>query len=413
MLELNKLYLGDCIDILKNIEDNSISSVVTDPPYGIRFMNKKWDYQIPSVEIWQEIFRVLKPGGHMLCFGGTKTYHRLVCNIEDAGFEIRDCIMWVYGSGMPKSMSISRAIDKYYGVDGEREVIGLKPNLHSSGDFKKHDGYKRPWMESSDANEKTMQLTSSVTEEAKWWDGWGTAIKPAYEPIVLARKPISEKTLVENVLKWGVGCLNVDECRVIPTGECLTGGADSKSTPRSEGWDRPWRKDTVVYSGFMERRKENIVKATQMGRFPANLIHDGSDEVLDLFEEFGDNKGQLAEVRGTEPSECHVNVYSKRERGGIYYPKKDELGSAARFFYCAKASPKERGKGNTHPTVKPIALLKYLIKLITPKGGVVLDPFIGSGSTALAAGESGYYWLGIDKDKETFDIAQRRIINYF
>lgn len=408
MLELNNIYLGDCVDVLKEVEDNSIDAVVTDPPYGIKFMGKKWDYKIPSIEKWREILRVLKPGGHMLSFGGPRTYHRLVCKIEDAGFEIRDCIMWVYGSGFPKSMNVSRAIDKFYGVEGERKVIGLKPNLHSSGNFKKHDGYKRPWMESSDANEKTVQLTSSVTEEARWWEGWGTAIKPAYEPIVLARKLLSEKTLVENILKWGVGCLNVDECRVVPTGEFLTGGADSKSTPHSEGWDRPWRKNPVVYDEFMERRKENIVKATQMGRFPANLIHDGSEEVLDLFEEFGNNKGQLADLKGTEPSRKTSNCYGEYKRQGVF-KKRSDFGSAARFFYCAKASSKERGEGNTHPTVKPLTLLKYLIKLITPKGGVVLDPFIGSGSTALAAGESGYYWVGIENDEETFNIAQKRI----
>lgn len=349
MLELNKLYFGDCIDILKNIEDNSISSVVTDPPYGIKFMGKKWDYQIPSVETWWEILRVLKPGGHMLSFGGTRTYHRLVCNIEDAGFEIRDAIFWVYGGGLPKSYNISKGIDKYYKVEN--------------------------------------------TEESKWWDGWGTALKPAYEPIVLARKSLSEKTLVKNVLKWGVGALNIDECRV-------QGPEPHHNYGRTSG-----------EKSFMGRGPVSVTPIE--GRFPANLIHDGSEEVLDLFEAFG-NRGAIVEVKGTEPSECHQNTYSgARKRGAIYYPKKDELGSAARFFYCAKASPKERGKGNTHPTVKPIALLKYLIKLITPKGGVVLDPFIGSGSTALAAGESGYYWLGIDKDKETFDIAQRRIINYF
>lgn len=337
MLELNKLYLGKCEEVLKGVSDNSIDSIVTDPPYGIRFMNKKWDYQIPSVEIWKEILRVLKPGGHLLAFGGTRTYHRTVCNIEDAGFEIRDQIQWIYGSGMPKSFNIGRGIDEVFGV-------------HK-------------------------------------WSGWGTALKPAYEPIVLARKPLSEKTIIKNVMRWGVGGINIDECRV-------------KGPEPHHNYGR-----TSGEKSFMGKGPVSVTPKS--GRWPSNVIHDGSEEVLDLFEEFGTDKGQAGNVKGTEPSHCHKNDYSYRKRTS--FEKRDDSGSAARFYYCAKASPSERGSFNDHPTVKPITLLKYLITLITPKGGKVLDPFIGSGSTALAAIELGFDWIGIEEDEETYGIAEKRI----
>lgn len=341
MLKLNQLILGACEEVLKEVPNNSIDAVVADPPYGMKFMNKKWDYNIPSVEIWKEVLRVLKPGGYLLSFGGCRTYHRMVCNIEDAGFEIRDQIQWIFGNGFPKSLAIGRSIDKMFGED-------------------------------------------------KGWNGWGTALKPAYEPIVLARKSISEKTIVKNVLRWGTGGLNIDECRV-------PGPEPHHNYGRTSG-----------EKSFVGKGPVSITP--KKGRFPSNIIHDGSEEVIDLFEMFGKNKGQQADVKGTEPSGKTLNCYGKYKTHSTC-KKRDAGGSAARFYYCAKASPKERGKGNKHPTVKPIALLKYLIKLITPKGGVVLDPFIGSGSTALAAVELGFDWIGIDVDEESYAIALKRLKN--
>jgi len=328
-----KLMLGNCLDKLKELDDNSVDSIVTDPPYGLSFMGKKWDYDVPAVNIWEECFRVLKPGGYLLAFAGTRTQHRMAVNIEDAGFEIRDMIAWVYGSGFPKSHNISKALDK----------VG--------------------------------------SPEAQQWDGWGTALKPALEPITVARKPVAEKSIAENVLKYGTGAINIDESRV---------GTGAKK------WEKPrggiWKTDTDA--------KAKLVDNPQ-GRFPANLIHDGSDEVVEL------------------------------------------AGESARFFYCAKASKKDRDEGldqmeeqqfvqwqtgngasgkpssmsegrdtkrkNTHPTVKPTDLMKYLIRMVTPKGGVVLDPFMGSGSTGKAAKLEGFDFIGIEMDEEYFLLAKSRI----
>ncbi len=352
---LNDVHLGDCLEVMKDIPDNTIDSIVTDPPYGTKFMGKKWDYMVPSVEKWEEILRVLKPGGYLLSFGGCRTYHRLVCNVEDAGFEIRDQLQWVFGSGFPKGQNISRGIDKMFGV--------LK------------------------------------AEEADQLEGWNTALKPAHESIVLARKPISEKTTIENVLKWGTGGLNIDECRIRTKDKWKASGKQSAKSISLQGG-----KDGSL--------NISVSSTHDKGRWPANIIHDGSDEVLDLFEAFGTNKGQQADLKGTEPSRKTSTCYGEYERQGVF-KKRNDSGSAARFFYCSKASKSERGEGNKHPTVKPIALLKYLIKLITPKGGVVLDPFIGSGSTAIAAKELGFNWIGVEKEEDSYGIAKKRIKNYF
>jgi site-specific DNA-methyltransferase (adenine-specific) len=328
-------------------------------------MGKSWDSTgiAYNVELWKECLRVLKPGGHLLAFGGTRTYHRMACAIEDAGFEIRDCIMWIYGSGMPKSHDISKAIDKKLGA--KREVIGvdevfLRRNPNNTGvgrivtksDGTTLDGRKTPYKKSEHAG----SITAPATPEAKQWEGWGTALKPANEPIVLARKPLSEKTIAENVMKWGTGGLNIDGCRV--------------GTEQMGGY--------VVKSSLGRRTSEggehkDFIATSTTGRFPANVILD--EEAAQLLD----------------------------EQSG---------GSISRFFYCAKASKNERGEGNNHPTVKPTKLIEYLVTLITPPNGIVLDPFIGSGTTAIASLNTGRSFIGIELNEGYVEIARRRVASH-
>ena len=353
---------------MKELADNSVDSIVTDPPYGLSFMGKKWDYDVPSKEVWQECLRVLKPGGYLLSFAGTRTQHRMAVNIEDAGFEIRDMIAWVYGSGFPKSLNIGKAVDKLQG--NEREVVG-----------------ERKQRANSENSEIKMNASSGeveiVTKGTSEYEGWGTALKPALEPITVARKPLAEKTVAENVLKYGTGGINIDGSRV--------GKAEGDRTEYGVN-------DITSKTGnvFGKQYGEIGFDGTQ-GRFPANLIHDGSDEVTDL------------------------------------------LNDSARFFYCAKASKADRDEGlegfedkelkslgdfegtpehapklnivrkNNHPTVKPTKLMQYLVKLVTPKGGTVLDPFMGSGSTGKACKLEGFDFIGIEMDAEYIKIAEARI----
>ena len=362
-----KLLQGDCLEQMKTLPDNSVDAIVTDPPYGISFMAKKWDYDVPKVDVWQEAMRVLKPGGHALIACGTRTQHRMVVNIEDAGFEIRDVVSWIYGSGFPKSLNVSKAIDK--AAVAEREVVGKRPVAYPDSDC-----WSVPNSNSTPGNfgicgsggkKKNMDgkgsviITAPATEAAKQWDGWGTALKPACEFFTLARKPLSEKTVAANVLKWGTGGINIDSCRV-GTDKTTTVGRKSGGT-YNIGLNNP------------DFNQENT------GRFPANLIHDGSQEVMDLF------------------------------------PSADN-GSAARFFYCPKASKKDRNEGceglengNNHATVKPTALMAYLCRLITPTGGTVLDPYMGSGSTGKAAVSEGFDFIGCELDEDYFKIATARI----
>jgi site-specific DNA-methyltransferase (adenine-specific) len=317
-----KLLNGNNLELLKTLEDNSVDSVITDPPYGLSFMNKKWDYDVPSVEFWNEVYRVLKPGGHILSFGGTRTYHRMVVNIEDAGFEIRDQIQWIYGSGFPKSLNIGKAVDK---LEGNSQ-----------------------------------------------YEGWGTGLKPANEPICLARKPLSEKSVALNVLKWRTGGINIDGSRVgyvdendklnaIPQGRITT-----KSAKNGIG-------KAVGGINDYEINKENYIQYE--GRFPANIIFD--EEAAKLLDEQSNN--------------------------------------TSRFFYQTKVSKAERNIGietNNHPTVKPINLMTYLCRLITPKGGVVLDPYMGSGSSGISALLEGFDFIGMEMDEDYFKIAEGRINNY-
>jgi DNA modification methylase len=408
------LLLGDCRERLKELPDCSVDSVVTDPPYELGFMGKSWDSTgvAYDVTVWRECLRVLKPGGHLLAFGGSRTYHRLAVAIEDAGFQIRDQIMWVYGSGFPKSLNISKAIDKAAGA--EREVLSS---------YETHDIRNAGLMDKKGA--LTVTITAPATAEAEVWDGWGTALKPAHEPIVLARKPL-DGTVANNVLTHGVGGINIDGCRV--------GRADGDDSSAGNRTATFGTQDTLSGgdgSGGWSQNEE--------GRFPANFIHDGSDEVLQLFP---DTKGG---TWNTTKGARHFN--NDGEPTGYATSKQDSSsGSAARFFYCAKANKKDRNEGldpdffplqnytdankmggagdtmltgsgnprdgrkhNHHPTVKPTDLMRYLCRLVTPPNGVVLDPFTGSGSTGKAALLEGFNFIGVEQSEEYIKIAEARI----
>ena len=316
---INKLHHGDCLEVMPTLDADSVDSIISDPPYGLSFMGKAWDHGVPGEVFWREALRVAKPGAHLLAFGGTRTFHRLTVAIEDAGWEIRDCVMWVYGSGFPKS----------------------------------HNG--------------------------EWG---GTALKPAYEPIIVARKPLIG-TVAANVLAHGTGGINVDACRVGTETLTYIGG------------------ETGGDAGKYGKRARAQHPTTVTGRWPANLIHDGSDEVT---------AGFPKNVKG---------VYGCKAQGKVQFMNKQnqkgslggiaDTGSAARFFYCAKASKADRDEGNNHPTVKPTALMRYLCKLVTPLNGIILDPFMGSGSTGKAATLERFNFIGIDLSAEYVAIAQARI----
>lgn len=429
-----QLLLGDCLDQLKNIKDNTIDSIVTDPPYGLSFMGKKWDYDVPSTEIWEECIRVLKPGGHLLSFAGSRTYHRMAVRIEDAGFEIRDQIMWIYGSGFPKSHNIGKAVDKIEG--NEREVVGENLNV------RKADSQKNTILEGGFKEDNT------ITKGNSDWEGWGTALKPAHEPIVMARKPL-EGTVANNVLEWGVGGINIDGCRVAP---------DDAFVKHIEKYsDRDVGVNGIPNSMFGNTHGK-MVYGNVEGRFPANIILD-------------EEAGKILDEQSGITSQGHwpkgkVKGFGEFGGGESSYegvgPKDKEKGGASRFFYCPKASKKDRDEGveyvgqvvkgrdegqdamnnpyklrpaigatyagnqttskiganpnkptepraNIHPTVKPTDLMQYLIRLVTPKGGVVLDPFTGSGSTGKAAVREGMQFIGIEREEEYFEIAKQRI----
>jgi site-specific DNA-methyltransferase (adenine-specific) len=393
-------------------------------------MNKKWDYDVPDVALWREVLRVLKPGAQLLSFGGTRTYHRMVVNIEDAGFEIRDQIQWLYGSGFPKSLDISKAIDKQAGA--EREVVGMKTGgAYSVNTLNKGigEGWHADGRKISRATENFGKITIPATEAAKQWEGWGTALKPANEPIVLARKPLEKGlTVADNVLKWGTGGLNIDASRIGTETRSYSINGDIKGGNFGNSANQP-----------AEERDSKTVS----GRFPANLI---LDEVA-------------AEMLDAQTGELKAGVAIRSRSGGKNFgsdtikPQLEDLGyggegGASRFFqiikdepcrfvYVAKASKSERNKGledtplaivsdgreksidnpflrgeterkNTHPTVKPVKLMEYLVRLVTPQGGIVLDPFMGSGTTGVACKQLGIEFLGIELDPAYFEIARRR-----
>ena len=380
-----RILLGDCRERLSELPESSVDSIVCDPPYELGFMGKSWDASgiAYSLDVWKAAFRALKPGGHLLAFSGTRTYHRMVVAIEDAGFEIRDQLAWVYGSGFPKSHDVAQSIEKLQTTGKarrpDRDLGGLPRNRFSGsveGKLIADTGGK-------------VELT---TEAAKQWQGWGTALKPAWEPICLARKPLVG-TVATNVLEHGTGAINIDGCRV-ETDETITNHARSAESAKSKG----------IY-GDSCAQETHQTTGQALGRWPANLCHDGSDEVV---EHFPSKAGAAAPVKGTEPSGVTNNTYGKFNARvpGTFFA---DSGSAARFFYCAKTSKSERGEGNDHPTVKPQALMRWLCRLITPPGGVVLDPFLGSGSTGLASMSEGFRFIGIELNDNYADIARRRL----
>ena len=371
---------GDCLDLLKAMPDCSVDACVTDAPYGLSFMGKKWDYDVPSVEVWAECLRVLKPGGHLLAFAGTRTQHRMAVRIEDAGFEIRDMIAWVYGSGFPKSLDVSKAIDKAAGA--EREVVG--PKITGDGHIQNRKNGTNNYGTFKIVQDGIDMATAPATPAARQWQGWGTALKPALEPITMARKPFPG-TVAANVMQHGTGAVNVDGCRV-GTDDVLSFGSRQlgdgikfgKCKPTTEGIQNP------------------------SGRWPANLIHDGSDEVLAGFPQ--------SSVTGKRSPQSRSATVAGTTWGVDNHESTEytDSGSAARFFYVPKCSKADRD-GSPHPTMKPTALMQYLCRLVTPPGGTVLDPFTGSGSTGKAAMLEGFNFIGFEREAEYVEIARRRI----
>lgn len=397
---------GDCVATMRRLADagDYVDSIVCDPPYHLTsivkrfgaanaapaqhgtdgafarasrgFMGQQWDGGDVAfrVETWAAAFDVLKPGGYLLAFSGTRTYHRMVCAIEDAGFEIRDQIGWLYGTGFPKSHDVAKAIDKAAGA--EREVIAPPPYTRG----KATQSYSDTRKVSHDY--QPLPITAPATDAAREWDGWGTALKPAWEPVVVARKPLIG-TVAENVLAHGTGAINVDACRIPGTG--------NKTFERVAG-DR----DRTQYrTGTIE----GPAVATDKGRFPANVIHDGSDEVIAAFPETAPAKA------GVPRQGRSGNGYGMTHTGAEY---DDAGGSAARFFYSAKATAAER-RGSKHPTVKPVALMAYLIRMVTRRGGTVLDPFAGTGTTGEGAYIEGVNAILCEQSPDYVEDIKRRM----
>jgi DNA modification methylase len=484
------VHHGDCREVMATLDAESVDAVVCDPPYGLSFMGKGWDHGVPGEEFWTEALRVAKPGAHLLAFGGTRTYHRLACAIDDAGWEIRDCVMWVYGSGFPKSHDVSKAIDKMDAAEEQKarrhrftawvrstgatarqidEATGTRMGSHYTthptqpaimtrehleqcrhllrdvpqwvereADVRSVESKAFASREVVDTREMrdtkqvriscaasaagydstsrvVVPITAPATDAARQWSGWGTALKPAWEPIIVARKPLVG-TVAENVLTHGTGAINVDGCRV--SGESTV---------------RPNNKASIGYGGS----DVSFASGSDNGRWPANLIHDGSEEVVGLFPQ--QHSGANPSRRGSQKFRNSFGEFQGNEECVSH--RGADSGSAARFFYCAKASKADRDEGceglaerltmrygekaqgplpqrtpskpvpqrNHHPTVKPTALMRYLCRLVTPPGGVVLDPFTGSGSTGKAAVSEGFDFVGIEREAEYVEIARARI----
>jgi len=441
-----KIICGDSLKVLKDFEDNYFDSVITDPPYGLSFMGKKWDYDVPSVDLWKEVYRVLKPGGHLLSFAGSRTYHRMAVNIEDAGFEIRDMLGWLYGSGFPKSHNIGKAVDKLQGNERETLTEIQKENLfEKEKEIDSVDIKAKPTYHSQNVGGNITKIdTINKTKGNSQWEGWGTALKPAHEPIVMARKPFNT-SVAENVLTHGTGGINIDECRVNFMNEQdynESVGKNQHSKYKNSIMRNPAKNG--IYSP--DKRKPKDYKPE--GRFPANIIHDGSEEVLEIFPETKSGKlKHNSEIQRKGMSSDGSSFNSKNSgfnvNKGQGLANFGDSGSAARFFYCAKASKAERNMGldnlawekenfetkkaggmsgrndgsmgsitynkNHHPTVKPIKLMEYLVRLVTPKEGIVLEPFAGSGTTLIACKQQGFNYIGIEKEQEYCDIAEARL----
>jgi site-specific DNA-methyltransferase (adenine-specific) len=419
---------GNNLDILPTLPDNSIDSIVTDPPYELGFMGKKWDSSgiAYSVELWQQCLRVLKPGGHLLAFSGSRTYHRMVVSIEDAGFEIRDMISWISNKTFPKSLNIGKAIDKLAGA--ERNILGIDKVRGNSPSMMGRTDPSNPEYDGSTVGVGTTYITEPATDEAKQWDGWGTGLKPTVEPIVMARKPV-EGTVANNVLTYGTGGLNIDGSRI---------SADMDEFYSKTGNPRSGKGHLRSYGASGDFGGDEANPPSANGRWPANIILDPyTAELLD------EQSGQRVSGGG-----------SKGVMGGMFGNGQDnpnlanslyfDTGGASRFFYVAKASKRDRNEGldeledavagsysgnvandgnkigaqpdkpnqpakNFHPTVKPTSLMEYLIKLVTPPNGTVLDPFTGSGSTGKAAILQGFDFIGIEMTEDYLPIIEGRL----
>lgn len=400
--EVTTIHNGDCIEVMNQMPPESVDAIVTDPPYGLGFMGKKWDGLPPSLEWAEACYRVLRPGGHIAAFGGTRTWHRLAVAIEDAGFEMRDSLAWLYGSGFPKSMNVGKAVDKAAGV--KREVIGSKigqPGYHLEPGGKAGEAYGSG-INGRTADERlaASQITAPATPEAAQWDGWGTALKPAFEPIVLARKPLAEKTVARNVLAHGTGAINVDACR-IATEENLNGGAYAKVGNRGVS------ASLHAGSGMNTPGKTVGTEYVQpSGRWPANVLLDQHAAAW-VDEQSGITQSPTSTGRGAGGQN---GMYSPIGGQGAV-PAPGDKGGASRFFYSAKAPKRERPNvdGVQHATVKPLAIMRWLIRLVTPPGGTVLDPFAGSGTTIEAALIEGFEPVGIELEAEYLPLIQHRI----
>ena len=424
-----KLYHGSMLDMLEVIEPQTIDSVVCDPPYELNFMGKGWDRSGIAFQpdTWKRCYQVLKPGGYLLAFGGSRTFHRIACAIEDAGFEIRDTIMWLYGSGFPKSLNLGKALDRKNGVD----------NIQHKGEWNfKHGNMEEFWKRKKEY--KKEEDKPLETDLAKQWQGWGTALKPSFEPIIVARKPF-KGSLVDNVIEYGVGGINIDECRVKTEEEmksCKRGSGVFSET--ANGKITGWNKDD--YNGDYQ--------PNNLGRFPANTILTYDDTNYDeVCGGFPDTKSGT--ISKEYKQNTRFNIAQKGKGGNLDYTNcYGDSGSACRYFYCAKASKKDRDEGleefeektagqrtnrkegsaginayagatgkakNIHPTVKPTELMQYLVRLVSPDGATILDPFNGSGSTGKAVmyenkeRNKNYKYIGIELTDEYLPIAKARI----
>jgi len=392
------IYHGDALEVLPQL--SGASAIVTDPPYELGFMGKSWDSKGVSFqpETWKVIRNACLPGAPILAFGGTRTQHRIACAIEDAGWTLRDVIMWVYGSGFPKSLDIGKAIDKSKGVEREDKFEGVFER-HAGPTGNKRCDVCGKWLVSGNPCRCPRPQDTPQTPEAQLWDGYGTGLKPAYEPIILAMNPL-DGTFANNALQHGVAGINVDGCRV-PT-EDNSFHRPVNFTNIHEGYERPWKHTKCGEARNRLSRDISEDKANTKGRFPANFIHDGSQQVMELFPKT--KSGQLKEGH-----KQGAGSFGKIGGDFITGTYGGDSGSAARFFYCAKASKSERGEGNDHPTVKPLALMEYLCKLVMmPEYNLIIDPFMGSGTTLLACISLGIPCIGIDSDEKSCEIAANR-----
>jgi len=437
-VEIDRVVNRDCLEGMRELEENSVDAIVTDPPYGLTFMGMNWDKGVPGVPYWQEALRVAKPGAHLLAFGGTRTHHRLMVAIEDAGWEIRDCLMWVFAQGMPKSLNIGKELDRRGGEAvawfgpwlrrwreerglSQKEVAALFPskpggltgcvanwelglNMPTVEQFNLiRDTFGLPFDSLSAAEREVVghnprppgrfssgdghDITAPATDAAKQWDGWGTSLKPAYEIVILARKPL-DGTVAETVLKWGCGGINIDGCRIGTDIISQHGRSDSENTCLSG-------------RNYAEERGR-----AWSGRWPANLLIDEVAASL-LDQQSGTLKsGANPARRGSAKFKNSYGEFKGQESCTVH--RGANSGGASRFFYCSKASKKERS-GSKHPTVKPLDLMRYLCRLVTPPGGLILDPFLGSGTTAVAAVHEGFHYLGFEINPTYCADAERRI----